>query len=107
LTEVRIEREFLFVRRAFGNGTESTAARAEIAENHESRGAAVETFVHIGAAGRFADGVEIQAAEPGLERVYLLEMSRSLAQPFRKTGLRGRTRFELNERIERQFSIFS
>jgi hypothetical protein len=54
---VRIQREFPLVRRAFGHGTESAAAGAEIAEDHESGRAAAEAFVKIGTARRLADRV--------------------------------------------------
>jgi len=52
-----VERKFLLDGRAFGNGTETTAARTQISEDHESRGAAVKAFVHVRAAGRFTHGV--------------------------------------------------
>ena len=57
---VRIELKLLLVRRSFGHGAESTAARTQIAEDHEGRRAAMKAFVHVGAAGRLADGVQVQ-----------------------------------------------
>ena len=85
---VGIQREFLLVWGAFGNGTESTAARAQIAEDHESRRAAAEAFVKIGAARGFADRVQIQAANFGLQSMYCWKVRGAFAQPFRQTRLR-------------------
>src|SRR5207302_8586337 len=51
----RVESELSFLGRAFWNRAESAAARAEVAEDHERRGAAVEAFMHVGAARGFTD----------------------------------------------------
>ena len=47
---------------AFGDGAESAAAGAEVAEHHESGGAVVPAFADVGALGGFADGVEVEGA---------------------------------------------
>ena len=54
---------------SFGHGTKAATAGAEVAEDHESGGSPVETFVNIGAAGRLANGVEIEGPEFGLQFV--------------------------------------
>jgi hypothetical protein len=105
-----IEREFLFVRRAFRNRAESAAARAEIAENHERRCPAMKALVHVGATRGFAHGVQIQAPDLRFERVNRLVMRSAFPKPIRQVRPRGRSRLELNQlrdvRVERQFSIF-
>ena len=62
-----IERHVVDSRISFGHGTKAAAARAEVAEDHESGGATVEAFVNIGAPGRLANCVEIKGPEFGLQ----------------------------------------
>ena len=103
---IGIERKFLLVRRAFRHGAEPTPARAQIAENHKCRCAAVEAFVHVGAAGGFTNRMQVQPAEFALQRVDRSKVSRSLAEPFGKAGLCRRARRELDQ-VERQLNIFA
>ncbi len=74
---------------AFGYGTETASAGAEIAEDHEGRGTTVEAFVNVRAAGGLADRVEVERAETGLEAVQRFKMRAGAAGPFRQTGSGG------------------
>ncbi len=56
----RIEPHVVLARIGLRHRTEAAAARAVVAQNHERRRAAVEAFVNIGAARRFADRVQVQ-----------------------------------------------
>jgi hypothetical protein len=71
---IRIELKLLLGRRSFGHRAESTTARTQIAENHEGRRAAMKAFVQVGAAGRLADGMQVQSPQFCFERVYFLKM---------------------------------
>ena len=48
----------------------------------------METFVDIGAAGRFADGVQVALPQTCFQLVNGFEMRPAFAQPFRESGLR-------------------
>jgi hypothetical protein len=72
----------------------------------------MKAFVQVGAAGRLADGMQVQSPQFCFERVNFLKMSGVLTQPLRQQRMRGRTRFELNQfelnqRIGRQINIFA
>src|SRR6202012_1158195 len=71
--------------------------RAEIAQNHKRGSAAVEAFVDIRAARRFADSMQIQRAQTGFETVQRFEMRGAAARPFRQAG--PRERIDLNQRL--------
>ena len=73
---------------ALRHRTESAAARAQIAQDHERRRAAVETLVHVRAARRFAHGVQIQPPQLGFQIVDGFEMRVGFAQPFGQPRLR-------------------
>ena len=73
----------------FGDGAEAAAASAEVAEDHEGRLAAVEALVDVGAAGGFADGVEVEAAQVALEGGDGLEMGGGFAQPGGQAAAKG------------------
>ena len=81
---------------ALGHRAESAAARAQVAQDHERRRAAMETFMHVGAARRFAHGVQIQPAKLGLELMDGVKMRARFAKPLGQTR-RGRS--ELNQRV--------
>jgi len=106
-----IESEFVFDGRTLRHRTESAAARAEIAEDHEGRGAAMKAFVEIRAARRFANGMKIQTANLSFERMHGLMMRCTLAKPLGQAGLRRRSSAELNQLswagIELQLNIFA
>ena len=69
--------------------TESAAARAQIAQDHERRRAAVETLMDIGAARGFAHRVEMQPRSSALRRCTRFEMrARTCAA---HSGRRGQT----------------
>ncbi len=70
---------------ALGDRTESAAARAQVAQDHEGRRAAMETFMQIGTARRFAHGVQIQPAKLGLEVMDGVEVRLGFAEPFGQT----------------------
>ncbi len=74
----------------FADAAEAAAARAKLAENHESGGAAVKALVDIGAARFLADGMEVEFAEAALQVIEGLEMGFAFARPFGQTGAFGR-----------------
>jgi hypothetical protein len=78
--------QWLFlVRRAHrfagGDSTETAGAGANVAENHESGGAMLPAFPHVGAARGFADGVEIEGAHGALEMLVALAAKELDLQP--------------------------
>ena len=81
---------------AFGDGAEATAARAQVSQNHERGGAAMEAFVDVRAARGFTDGVQIQRTQSGFKPVQGFEMSRGFARPFGQARTRG---LKLDERL--------
>jgi hypothetical protein len=62
---------FVFFRRTEGltarDGAEAAGARADIAEDHEGRGAVFPALAHVGAARAFADSVKVERAHDALE----------------------------------------
>ena len=78
----------LFCWRALGHGTKSTAARAQVAQNHEGGSAAVKALVNVRAARRFANGVQMALPQLPLKRVDRFEMGAPFAQPNRQRPLR-------------------
>src|SRR6266446_33228 len=62
---------FIFIGRAdrFSgrNRAKTAGAGTDIAKNHESGGAVFPAFAHVGAAGAFADGVEIESTHGALQ----------------------------------------
>src|SRR5215831_13103202 len=69
---------------AFGNRAEAASARAQVAENHEGGGAAMEAFVKIGTARRFTNRMQIEAPELGFQIVNRLKVMLRLAKPVRQ-----------------------
>ena len=85
---------FVFIRRADRlarrNRAKSAGARADIAQNHESGGAVLPAFAHVGAARGFADGVKIERAHDALEVLVAFAAKEFDAQPVRaRVSLRG------------------
>ena len=74
----------------FADAAEAAAAGAELAEDHEGGGAAMEALVDIGAARLLADGVEIELAEAAFQVIERFEMGLAFARPFGQTGAFGR-----------------
>jgi len=62
---------------AFGDGAESAAACAKVAQHHECCGFVVPAFADVGAVGAFADGVERERAGKGFEAVVVLTHGRA------------------------------
>src|SRR5208282_3488439 len=84
---------FVFIRRpsgfAGGNRAEAAGARANIAENHEGGGAMLPAFAHVGAAGRFANGMKVKGTHDTLEVVVAIAAKKLHAQPVRpRMGVR-------------------
>jgi len=90
---IRIERTGM---PALGHRAESASARAQVSQDHERRRAAVKTFMHVGAARRFAYRVQIQPAKLGFELMHGVKVGPRLAQPLRQAWSSGR---ELNQRV--------
>ena len=63
------------------HSAETACARADIAENHEGRGAVFPAFAHVGAARGFADGMKVQRAHDALEVVVAITAEKFHAQP--------------------------
>ena len=82
-----IERELFLLRRALRHRAESAAARAQVAQDHERRRAAVKAFMHVRAARRFANRVQIQLPQILLQIVNGREMRGAFAQPLRQARL--------------------
>lgn len=76
-------------RSSAGHGAKSAGARADISQNHEGGGAVVPAFAHVGAAGAFANGVEIERAHDALEILVTLAAEEFYAEPI---GARMRAR---------------
>ena len=78
---------FFFIRRADRlarrNCTETACAGANITQNHESGGAVLPAFAHVGAARGFADGVEIESAHGAFEILVALAAEEFDAEPIR------------------------
>ena len=70
------------------HGAVGARARADVAEDHERRGAVVPALADVGAVRVFADGVELQLAHDALQPEVVLRPGRAHLQPL---GLR-RTR---------------
>ena len=68
---------------AFGNGAESAASGAEIAEHHECRRFVMPAFADVGALSAFADGVKAERAGEALEGVVVFAHRGTGLQPFR------------------------
>jgi hypothetical protein len=62
---------------AFGDGAESAAAGAQVAEHHEGGGFVVPALADVGAVGAFADGVERERAGKGFKAVVVLAHGRA------------------------------
>src|SRR5581483_4186980 len=73
------------LRLAFGHGAKSTAPRADISQQHESRRAVVPALANIGTLRRFADRVQPQATRQFLQLMEVLADRRFRLQPL---GLR-------------------
>ncbi len=97
-----IESKFAFMRRPFRYRAEATAAGTKVAENHECRGAARETLVHVRAPRRLAHGVKIQLAQILLQIVDSTEVCRPFTQPLGQA--RPRSTINLNQGIQLVFS---
>jgi hypothetical protein len=67
--------------RAFLHGAEAAAAGADVAQNHESGGAAAPALADVGAGGALADGVEAQIAQERFQLAIVLAGGQALAQP--------------------------
>ena len=78
---IGVEHEFFFCGGTFGDGAESAAPGAEVAEDHEGGGAAMKALMHVGAARGFADGVEVEAAQVALEVVDGDEVGVAFTEP--------------------------
>ncbi len=83
---VRVEPHVLLGRIPFRHRAESAAARAVVAQNHERGGAAVEAFMDIGAARRFANRVQVQLPQPALQPVQRFEMRARSCAPIPAAG---------------------
>jgi hypothetical protein len=68
---------------AFGHRTESAAARAQVSQDHEGRGAAMKALVQIGTSGRFAHRVQIQPSQLGLQLMDGFKMRARCPKPGR------------------------
>lgn len=93
---LRVQAEVLLGGVALRDGAEAAAARAEVAEDHEGGGATVKAFMNVGAAGRFADGVEVFLAEFAFEFADGFEVRLGLAEP---EGEAGPGSLDLHERF--------
>ncbi len=74
---VKIDR----LRAAFGHGTKTAAARAQVAEHHEGGGFVVPALADVGAVGAFANGMQIEGARQPLEVVVVLAHRCARFQP--------------------------
>ena len=54
--------------RALGHGAETAAPRADIAQQHEGRGAVVPALADVGAVRRLANRVQVEACAPAVFR---------------------------------------
>ena len=70
-------------RLAARHGAKAARARADIAENHEGRGAVLPALAHVGAARAFADGVQVERAHDALQLLIIFAAEESHAQPGR------------------------
>src|SRR6185369_549845 len=84
-------------RAALGHGAESAAARAGVAEQHESCCLVIPAFADIGALGRLADRVQIQTPGELLEVVVVLAHGCLGAQPRRLRSADTRSDVNLNK----------
>ena len=66
---------------AFGDGAESAAAGAEVAEHHEGGGVVVPALADVGALRGFADGVEVEGARQLFEVVVVVAHGCAGAEP--------------------------
>ena len=73
--------------RAFLDGAKSAAAGADIAEDHESCGAAIPALAGVGAGGAFADGVQFQVVDQAFQLAIILAGGRGGAEPGGAGGL--------------------
>jgi hypothetical protein len=73
-------------RRAFLHRAETTAARADVAQNHERGRAAVPAFAYIRTGGALAHRVEFQVCDQLLELTVILSNRGRRAQPRRALG---------------------
>jgi len=82
------------------NRAESATARADVTEDHESRGASREAVVPIRAPSFFADGVKAAGAQHFLQLVIGLDTAAGFTQPLRQTRSRLPLKsFDLNKHI--------
>ncbi len=69
-------------RAAFLHGAKTAPARADVAEDHESGGAPVPAFTHIGTRGAFADGMQLKVCDQVLEFAVVRADGSGRAKPF-------------------------
>src|SRR6266436_7526265 len=65
------------------HSAEAARARADIPEDHESRGAMFPAFTHVRAARAFTDGVQFERAHDALQVMIALPAKKFDAQPIR------------------------
>ena len=85
------------LRAAFRYGAEAAAPGAQIAQQHEGRGAMVPALADVGTMRRLADGVQLQVARQGLEIVIVLAHGRARLQPFRFGRRTARANLDLDQ----------
>ena len=84
---------------ALGDGAESAAAGAEVAEHHEGGGFVVPALADVGALGGFADGVEVEGAGQLLEVVVVFAHGRAGVEPLGLGERAARGEVDLDERV--------
>jgi YVTN family beta-propeller protein len=75
-------------RAALLHRAETAAAGADVTEDHESRGAAVPTFAHVGAGCAFADCMEFQVCDESFELTIVVAHGGGSAKPLGALHLR-------------------
>ena len=71
------------LRTSLRHGAEAAAPRAQIAQQHERRGAMVPALADIGAVRRLANRMQVQLARQRLQVVIVLAHGRARLQPVR------------------------
>ena len=85
------------VRTALGHGAEAAAARADVAQHHESGGLVVPALADVGAMGALADGMEVEVAGELFEGVEIVAGGSLGFEPVRLGRGMARRRADLNE----------
>ena len=73
-----------------GNGAVGAVPGTDVAQNHEGGGAVLPAFAHVGTAGAFADGVQIESAHGALEILVAFATEEFDAKPVRTRVSAGR-----------------